>query len=158
MTMVCSSTRPSKHTGVTTGTTFTGSFGGSLILPATASTVDDFYIGMVITAAGGDWNRDCIAADGGTGCDGSDNDPEATCLADTDSSGNANTCTSLALAESRTITDYTGSSKTIVVNEAFSGTISSSVAFSIYLSGSDAVDRSVTAEDRYSVASTDNFN
>jgi hypothetical protein len=143
-------------TSVVTDSTFTGSFASNLVLPSTASAVSDFYNGMVVTAAGGDWNRDCIAPDGGTGCDAGDNQPESTCLADTDDAGTA--CTSLALAETRTITDYAGDSKTIVVNEAFSTTLTSSVTFSIVLTGTDGAARTVDAEDRYSVVSTDNFN
>ena len=106
---------------VTTGTTLTGFFAATCAdactqptLPATANTVDDFYIGMVITIAG----------------------------------------------ESRTISDYVGSTKVITVSEAFTSgqSIGTATAFTIVVSGTDAVTRAVTAEDRYSVASTDNFN
>ena len=142
--------------GVVPDTAYAGYFGGNLVLPTTASTVSDFYNGMVITAAGGDWNRDCVAPDGSTDCDTNDNGPAATCTAASDGSGNA--CTSIALDESRTITNYAADTRTITVDRAFSATVTTSVAFSMVLSGTDAAARTASAEDRYSVASADNFN
>eukprot|EP01043_Picozoa_sp_COSAG02_P100218 COSAG02_NODE_36308_length_456_cov_1.011204_1_plen_136_part_01 len=125
--------------------TYTGNFAGNLVLPTTASSVSDFYIGMVITAAAGDWNRDCIAPDGGTACNSHDYGPAATCTANVDSAGN--TCTELAVDESRTITDYAADTQTITVNSAFSRTLTTSVTFSIAITGTDAATRTASAED-----------
>ena len=62
--------------------------------------------------------------------------------------------------ESRTITDYVASTQIITVGEQFTAaqSIGTTTAFTIVVSGTDAVTRAVSAEDRYSVASTDNFN
>ena len=120
-------------------TVYTGNFAGNLELPSTASTVSDFYNGMVITVAGGDWNLDCVAPDGTTNCDAHDNGPAATCTSNQDGAGTA--CTAIALDESRTIVSYAGDTKVFTVNTAFSATLTTSETFSIAITGTDAAAR-----------------
>eukprot|EP01043_Picozoa_sp_COSAG02_P039905 COSAG02_NODE_3187_length_7206_cov_2.390038_1_plen_1810_part_01 len=61
-------------------------------------------------------------------------------------------------SQSLTVTDYVGSTKVATVLEGFTRPLTTSSTFSIHITGTDAIARTVAAEDRYAVASTDNFN
>jgi hypothetical protein len=186
---------------VTTGTTFTGSIGAACSAPctgpqlsSTASSIDDFYVGMAMTigyeaetgtmsapltlqvsnghATTGDyyvgWSI-ATATPSGTGTITAST-AVGTGAAVLTVSWSSTTVTTAATttytltppssqqSQTLTITDYVGSSKIATVGEGFTRALTTSSTFSIYLSGTDAVSRTVTAEDRYAVASTDNFN
>ena len=184
---------------VSTGTTVAGSIGAVCAAPCTAptlssssSSVDDFYVGMVLTIGNAaqagtmsaaltlqtsnghgitlnyykDWTI-ATSAPSGSGTITASTAADPPVLTVSWNSGTITTTTSTTYtltppvsqqSQSLTVTDYVGATKVATVLEGFTIPITAASTFSIHITGTDAVARTAAAEDRYAVASRDNFN
>ena len=184
---------------VSTGTTVAGSIGAACSAPCTAptlssssSSVDDFYVGMVLaidnvaqtgtmsaplTLQGSnshattlnyykDWTiATSLPSGAGTITSSSAADPSVLTVSWNSATVTTTASTTYTLtppdsqkSQSMTVTDYVGATKVATVSEGFTIPVTTASTFSIRITGTDAVARTAAAEDRYAVASTDNFN